>query len=567
MIRKVRIALTIAVLIAIVGTAFCYTPVSSLASDTSKIGPHIIHPSQARPLIALKGQDIDIYLFDGDKTLKGNQLGNWEAELSREIGPATVSVPLKIKSVNYEPSFKIPESLGELSYIPKSSNIWHVIATIPSEAPNEIYDINISYNKTIVMKKPTSVKVIDQFKDKYRFMVVADPHMGGFRLGPGTPGDIVGSDEYKLMQRWDLLYWMSPNYKVAQKILSEIELLNPEFVLFCGDITYGAAYDTEYKYALNDLISVSFPTFLVPGNHDGYATISPNTGSILRDGFKWWEDFFGPLYHSFSYGNFYFIGLNSYDKPISMRSSIKYAVSGMDWGGGIQKDQLDWLKNEINKAKAEGKTVIPYLHNDPTIAMETNFGDYPSFRMFTGPGREELLSLLQEANPPITFAAHTHYDLYYEREDLRVVHTTSMGDTASYEAASKGNKPPRYWGYREVSVKDGNIENFTYDDQPYDYNFTISSSHSIPYGNLNLTFKPENNGLNKELTAKIDNKLAKDMTDLMVKFIVPYDSKGYAIENGQVVQIVHSNDNKYSIYYVTVDVNASSTKEIRIKQL
>ncbi len=48
--------------------------------------------------------------------------------------------------------------------------------------------------------------------------------------------------------------------------------LDPEFIIFTGDLLFGGPYLLEYSWAWETLRSFSLPIFMVPGNHDGYAS-------------------------------------------------------------------------------------------------------------------------------------------------------------------------------------------------------------------------------------------------------------------------------------------------------
>ena len=95
----------------------------------------------------------------------------------------------------------------------------------------------------------------------WTFLHACDSHLGtpsSYRLRPA------------INQRW-----------VAIK--NQMAALNPEFLLHGDDLTRdGDTHEFEYELARNDLDTLPFPTFVIPGNMD-VGNKHPSVSGTIRD--------------------------------------------------------------------------------------------------------------------------------------------------------------------------------------------------------------------------------------------------------------------------------------------
>ncbi len=216
---------------------------------------------------------------------------------------------------------------------------------------------------------------------------------------PDAPPEIVVAGD---------LQW-GDNPIVARKILQWVSLMNalaeahraPEAIVIIGDIVdcaFGSAgsvwaklfggatdYPRDYMQAWLALAALRVPAHMAPGNHDGYRFEDP-VGQTRSDGLLLFESTFGPLYHSFDRAPFRFLVLNSYDLPSESRTSrrgekstlfesVSDKLNVLNWGGGLGRNQLAWMRARLglDGAPSPGLTPVLALHHDPR-------GAYPSLR-------------------------------------------------------------------------------------------------------------------------------------------------------------------------------------------
>jgi hypothetical protein len=233
-----------------------------------------------------------------------------------------------------------------------------------------------------------------------------DGHVRDFQMNavhrpraPDAPPELVVAGD---------LQW-GDNPSVSRKILSWVSLMNalavegraPEAIIVVGDIVdcgFGSArslwtklfagatdYPRDYLQAWLALAALRVPAHLAPGNHDGYR-FEDAVGQTRSDGLLLFESTFGPLNHSFDRPPYRFVLLNSYDLPIDSRTtrrgdkstlfeSVSDKLNVLNWGGGLGRQQLAWLRNRLglDGAPSPGLAPVLALHHDPR-------GAYPALR-------------------------------------------------------------------------------------------------------------------------------------------------------------------------------------------
>ena len=287
---------------------------------------------------------------------------------------------------------------------------------------------------------------------------------------------------------------------------------------------YPFEYSVEYRKCYDILQQFDVPIFLCPGNHDGYIQLG-------QDGFKFWKEFFGPLYYSFNYGQYHFTSVNSYDWPAKNRWAISYAP--FQWGGHIQEEQMKWIEKDLQRS-TNAKARFIMLHHNPLWDTKNDSllknGNYT--------GRKELLNLIEKYNVSAVFDGHVHYDNVTARNNTLYITTTTCASELSASDA--------YWGYRLIHVDNGKIISYNYKEPKY----------SIPLYRLNYTYST-NDGSASTVNADVDNHLEMNVT-ARLHFYVP--AGDYDVENGKIVKETTSN----GIEKVDVDANVPQLHSVKV---
>jgi len=365
---------------------------------------------------------------------------------------------------------------------------WLLTVGIPTDVTTELYNLTVesTVDNTIVLTEvPRAVSVVNAYKSNFSFVHLADFHIGDPR---GFTEDINRT-----------LGW-----KAAKKSIDEINLLNPDFVIISGDLVFGQLYPFEYSIeywqCYNILQRFQVPTYVAPGNHDGYIQFG-------QDGFDFWEQYFGPRYYSFDYGAYHFTAVNSYDWPD--RSRWAFSFIAFNWGGTIREEQLAWLEADAQSA-VDAPLSFMFLHHNPlwdTVDDSLRGNGYA--------GRQELLSIIDTYEIDAVLAGHVHWDDVTLVNDTLYLTTTTVSSGLSTEDS--------YWGYRLITVINDTLSSYNYREPKY----------SIPLYRINASID-NNDGTSTNVAARLENDLDIDIT-ISLDFYVPEGS--YVIENGNIVDM------------------------------
>lgn len=299
------------------------------------------------------------------------------------------------------------------------SKLWrnrqvHVIEVrvpgLGGDVTEDLYDLHVKWTRywgltTIQDVQHRAVKIVDRIPAVPKVATLADPQIGDPRAVVEAARESWEEGNLDpLNYTWsEVIGDTSPGDRWAafQKTIQEINAQNPDFVLISGDLTFGAAYEYEFEDAYRLLNQIQAPTFITPGNHDGY------DHPFRADGLAKWEEFFGPLYYSVNVGsNIHITSINSYDWPNKDRLVTT-------WGGSVRNEQLEWLRNDLTNWRANNPDglMMTFAHHDPSWEQSPGLLESildPQDQEWSGVNRLPLRSLLNDAKVDVHFAGHTH---------------------------------------------------------------------------------------------------------------------------------------------------------------
>ena len=143
------------------------------------------------------------------------------------------------------------------------------------------------------------------------------------------------------------------------RAVAETNLLEPkpDFVVFGGDLAQ-LGKKSELDHGAEMLSKLDYKTYCVMGEHDYYLDLG-----------AYWSKLFGPHHYSWDHKGVHFITLNSvltYDEwthnrwPTAEQRMLEMA--GLDNPNGspfmVGNEQLEWLKNDLNKVKKDTPIVL-----------------------------------------------------------------------------------------------------------------------------------------------------------------------------------------------------------------
>lgn len=411
-------------------------------------------------------------------------------------------------STSFEPI--VDDILLEIEDIWMAESTWFAKVLIPNNTPEELYNLSIVILKNDMIyfdSRPRAVSVIDEFRDDFSFIHITDFHVGDPRGFLESIRETIG-------------------YKSIKTCINEINLLHPDFVVISGDLVYGQLYpfeySREYKICYDIIQMFDVPTFLAPGNHDGYRR-------YREDGLEFWKQYFGPLYYSFDFGNYHFQAINSYDWPAYLRI-CPFFIS-LNWGGSIQENQLNWIETDLQD-NYDANLTFMFMHHNPLWDTKTD-----SLLRMGYKNRENLISFINNYNVDMVLAGHIHEDTVEIWDDTIFITTTTPESEIRNEDG--------YWGYRLIKIEDGKIISYNYKEPKY----------SIPSYQIKVKYIEPNN-------IKIKNNLDIDI-QVLLKFILPKNN--YKVLNGTV--ILQREDTYLCEYYVLSEISKKSEEFVIMSYL
>jgi hypothetical protein len=528
----------------------------------------IIYPVLGCPVLVVAGQSVTALVREDD----GGITQNWIMKIATH-DPVSQIYTLNDLTANYD----------------SATGCYRIQGTVPSHVPRDIFDL-IILNESLSLTdiQFNAVRVITEFKNNYRFVHLTDLHFGDPR-------------RYLLPLRSENSNALLPN--IINQIFTELSFLDPEFILFSGDLVFGSAYYLEYPWSWKVLSSYALPTFMVPGNHDGYASGSGR----LRDGLEYWHQVIGPPYYSFNYGEEnHYVCINTYDGTAMQRESI--SIIPQQWGGTLSNEQREWLKDDLEKANLEGRNSIICGHHDPRgdfhgfggsnncadedndgYAEATEFSDALCYQEWNDrTSGEALVQLIRDTNSSSPGGKITHFLLGHvhsdyidwdEASDTWWVHTNASGSSASSR--------DYFFGYRVIEIEDSRVvkvnrtapeeeiippgDNDPSNNQRWDY-------QSYALNNIVITTtEGANDGTSDLVTQEVTNYFYTPVSGVL-EFYMPrlgegndvHNNFGYHITGGTIRTVVPSGtdgDGNKLVFYVDVDISPGETKPVTLKQL
>lgn len=204
---------------------------------------------------------------------------------------------------------------------------------------------------------------------------------------------------------------------VFKRIVKEINILKPDFVISTGDMIQGYFKDTieiknAWKNFKEEIKNLKIPFYPTPGNRDIW---DENSRKIYL---KEW----GRTYYSFKFKNSFFIFLNTEENEEKT----------------IKGEQFEWLKRELEENKSFENKFI-FLHRPLWLYEDLQW-------------MKKIHPLLVKYGVRAVFSGHVHIYSYDEIDGIKYIITGGAGSYLSLEQEKGG-----FNHYLVVKVKQDSI--------------------------------------------------------------------------------------------------------------
>lgn len=257
--------------------------------------------------------------------------------------------------------------------------------------------------------------------------------------------------------------------------------IHADLLLHGGDLTRdGNTHEFEYQLARDDLDTLPFPTFVIPGNMDvgnkhasaqGFLEDRNDMGlNITASRLDLFSSYFGPIHWTFVHRNVRFTGFFA-------------AVAGSNLP---QEERLWHLLEKIPSLPTTHHHVAimhywPFMETPEEPAWDIrNEAEYHNWYFsIDQPHRQRLLDLLKSAGVQILFCGHVHTGRPVQLVDgLRIYRTPPAGNTS--QLAERWANAETRFGFHRCDVSDSHIA-VTFipgDDQCAEFNAYGPMGHS-----------------------------------------------------------------------------------------
>ena len=186
--------------------------------------------------------------------------------------------------------------------------------------------------------------------------------------------------------------------------INKTNFVNPAFLIITGDLlnTPANQYQADSYLSIASGLKPGILRYNVAGNHDLHDAPSPAS-------YAWYQERFGKLWYSFTYGSNLFIVLESN----ILKNSSNYP--------GKDMEQMDWLTATL--ANAAGYNNIMVFMHHPLCVGSVDEPD--AWNNMPTACRLQLLTLFHKYGVRAVFAGHYHQNAYVRDGELEIITTSS----------------------------------------------------------------------------------------------------------------------------------------------
>lgn len=252
----------------------------------------------------------------------------------------------------------------------------------------------------------------------YQILVISDTHLLSPELyDNGEAALELAQSDMKLVLQSDEIMQSTIDWAIKQK---------PDLLLITGDLTFNGAQASHRRLAthLARLAQGGVPTLVIPGNHD---VSNPNSrqyiGSNATPATTITRDEFAQIYAPYGYDK------DSHRDPASLSYACEpipgLVVLAIDSnrdeenrlvtrgdstnkyhsGGRVKTETLQWLRQQAQQARAQGKRVIAMMHHH---LIEHIDGEAKYLKDYIVANHQQVAQTLADCGIHAVFTGHLH---------------------------------------------------------------------------------------------------------------------------------------------------------------
>ncbi len=214
---------------------------------------------------------------------------------------------------------------------------------------------------------------------------------------------------------------------IAQAFVDDMLKLKPDVVVITGDLTLNGeeASHEELRDLLGKLKDIGIEVYVMTGNHDVNMTAYRYTNDGVEEVPSFGSQRFEDHWWDFGYGNALSQDRwsNSYIAKLNEKTWLLTVDSNTGSKGTIRKSTLDWMDENLAKAKQEGIRVISATHQNLFVHNENFVWGYQLNNAAA------LIELYEKYGVEVNLSGHLHVQTIVESNGIADIAVSALVDT------------------------------------------------------------------------------------------------------------------------------------------
>lgn len=324
---------------------------------------------------------------------------------------------------------------------------------------------------------------------------------------------------------------------IAQAFVDDIIKLKPDVVVITGDLTLNGeeASHEELRDLLGKLKDIGIEVYVMTGNHDVNMTAYrytndgveevPSFGSQRFED-HWWDFGYGDALSQDRWSNSYIAKLNEKTWLLSVDSNTGSK-------GTIRKSTLDWIDENLAKAKQKGIRVISATHQNLFVHNENFVWGYQLNNAAA------LIELYEKYGVEVNLSGHLHVQTIVESNGIADIAVSALVDT------------PLQYGILTVS------------GDKLSYRTREISNEALRSKAKEVFDECTRNKVKNELLNVSDPVVVQKMMDIAVQLNREYFLGRFSKEDEEALALWKESDSFFAKYLVSIYEGAGARKDNR----
>lgn len=324
---------------------------------------------------------------------------------------------------------------------------------------------------------------------------------------------------------------------IAQAFVDDMLKLKPDAVVVTGDLTLNGeeASHAELKELLGRLKDIGIEVYVMTGNHDVNMTAYRYTNDGVEEVPSFGSQRFEDHWWDFGYGDALSQDRwsNSYIAKLNEKTWLLAVDSNTGSKGTIRKSTLDWIDENLAKAKQEGIRVISATHQNLFVHNENFVWGYQLNNAAA------LIELYEKYGVEINLSGHLHVQTIVESNGIADIAVSALVDT------------PLQYGILTVS------------GDKLSYRTRELSNAALRSKAKEVFDECTRNKVKNELLNVSDPVVAQKMMDIAVQFNREYFLGRFSKVDEEALALWKESDSFFAKYLVSIYEGAGARKDNR----